>query len=116
MRSELIFGCVSGMIGVVIPLSKTTFDLLSRMCFSLSAVVKGVGGFSHHSWRAFKSDKRRNLNSKGFLDGDLLESFLDPSQVQKKKVVDEMNKRAAVIKGTHRVSIGQVTALIEEMS
>ena len=39
-------------------------------------VVKGVGGFSWEEWRSFSND-RRTVPSRNFIDGDLVESFLD---------------------------------------
>lgn len=39
-------------------------------------VVKGVGGFDHAQWRAF-SNLQRTEPAKNFIDGDLIEQFLD---------------------------------------
>lgn len=39
-------------------------------------VVKGVGGFDHAQWRAF-SNVQRTEPAKNFVDGDLIEQFLD---------------------------------------
>lgn len=43
---------------------------------NLTKVIKGVGGFSHSEWRSF-SNERKTVESRNFLDGDLIESFLD---------------------------------------
>lgn len=39
-------------------------------------VIRGVGGFDHDAWRAFK-DERRTEPATNFIDGDLVEQFLD---------------------------------------
>ncbi len=43
---------------------------------ALRQVVQGVGGLSHEAWRAFAND-RRTADAHGFIDGDLIETFLD---------------------------------------
>lgn len=40
-------------------------------------VVRGVGGFSHSAWRAFSNQYMPTGVSTGFVDGDLIEQFLD---------------------------------------
>lgn len=43
----------------------------------LLQVIKGVGGFRHEDWRSFQSERVvAGRPSKGFLDGDLIESYL----------------------------------------
>lgn len=39
---------------------------------ALRGVIKGVGGFDHAEWRAFRSE-RTTAEAKGFVDGDLIE-------------------------------------------
>jgi DNA damage-binding protein 1 len=47
------------------------------VCFvSACQIVRGVGGFDFDSWRRFK-DERRSEPASGFIDGDLVEAFLD---------------------------------------
>jgi DNA damage-binding protein 1 len=41
-------------------------------------VVSGVGGLSHDHWRSFHNEHRGRTNeAKNYVDGDLVESFLD---------------------------------------
>lgn len=44
---------------------------------AMRKVVKGVGGFVHAKWRAFTNQYMPSGNSTGFVDGDLIEQFLD---------------------------------------
>ena len=43
----------------------------------MSRVVKGVGGFEHARWRAFENQHAARAASRNFIDGDLVEQFLD---------------------------------------
>jgi hypothetical protein len=44
----------------------------------LEIVLGGVGGLSHADWRTFKADHIVGpVGGNGFIDGDLIESFLD---------------------------------------
>lgn len=49
-------------------------------------VIKGVGGFDHESWRRFK-DERRTEPASNFIDGDLVEAFLDLPPAKAREVV-----------------------------
>lgn len=50
-------------------------------------MIKSVGKIEHSFWRAFHTDIKTE-NSEGFIDGDLIESFLDLSQDKMKEVAD----------------------------
>ncbi len=39
-------------------------------------VVRGVGGLFHEAWREFATERRKAPQA-GFVDGDLVEAFLD---------------------------------------
>ena len=51
----------------------------------MAAVVPGVGGLDHKFWRSFATD-RRTSPAVGFIDGDLVETFLDLSPEQQAEV------------------------------
>lgn len=48
---------------------------------ALRKVVKGVGGLSHAEWRSFENERKvgtgRPEEQRCFVDGDLIEQFLD---------------------------------------
>ena len=50
-----------------------------------------IGNFSHKQYRAFNVEKRQHP-SHGFVDGDLVESFLDLDKGAMELVVKSMNK------------------------
>jgi len=74
----LLFGTVNGAIGVVATLPPEEFKFFSGLQENLAKVIKGVGGFDHSAWRAF-SNERKIVPARGFIDGDLIEMFLDLS-------------------------------------
>jgi DNA damage-binding protein 1 len=55
----------------------------------VTQVVKGVGGLSHAEWRSFSNEHRNTDGThNNFIDGDLIESFLD----LKKESMDDVAK------------------------
>ena len=81
----LIFGTVNGVIGIVASLTPEQYQMLHKMEKCLNKVIKGVGGLSHQKWRSFFNE-RKNEEASGFIDGDLIESYLD----LKKERMDEV--------------------------
>ncbi|KAF9197041.1 DNA damage-binding protein 1a [Haplosporangium sp. Z 11] len=107
---KLLFVTVSGAIGVVATLTKDMYELFHHLETNLSKVIKGVGGLDHTSWRTFRSHAK-TLPSENFVDGDLIELFLDLSQ-------DEVNH---VLEGPDgcqpiKVPVDELTRLVEELS
>ena len=51
----------------------------------LRRVIKGVGGFSHAEWRAFQ-DEHTGSECRNFVDGDLIEQFLDLKRERMDKI------------------------------
>jgi len=64
-------------------------EFLSDLERSLAIVVKGVGKIKHRFWRNFISETK-NEPAKSFVDGDLIESFLDLSNKNKLEVVNAL--------------------------
>lgn len=87
----VIFGTVNGVIGVIASLPHDQYLFMDKLQSNLRKVIKGVGGLSHEQWRSFYNEKK-TADAKNFLDGDLIESFLDLSRVK----MDEVSKSMAV--------------------
>ncbi|EFJ23079.1 hypothetical protein SELMODRAFT_151061 [Selaginella moellendorffii] len=100
----VIFGTVNGVIGVVASLQQEQFNFLQRLQHCLAKVIKGVGGLSHEQWRSFSSE-RKNADAKNFLDGDLIESFLDLNRAKMDEVSAAMS-----------VSVEELCKRVEEMT
>ncbi|CAN0877348.1 DNA damage-binding protein 1a [Linum grandiflorum] len=86
-----IFGTINGVIGVIASLPHDQYQFLEKLQTNLRKVIKGVGGLSHEQWRSFNNEKR-TADAKNFLDGDLIESFLDLSKIK----MDEVSKGMGV--------------------
>ncbi|KAK6917109.1 Cleavage/polyadenylation specificity factor, A subunit, C-terminal [Dillenia turbinata] len=72
----VIFGTVNGVIGIIASLPQEQYTFFEKLQANLRKVIKGVGGLSHEQWRSFNNEKK-TVDAKNFLDGDLIESFLD---------------------------------------
>ncbi|XP_050293342.1 DNA damage-binding protein 1 [Anthonomus grandis grandis] len=86
-RGCVLFGTVSGAIGLVTQISQEFYEQLSELQTKLSTTIRSVGQITHQSWRAFHTDIKTE-HSEGFIDGDLIESFLDLSPDKMKEVAD----------------------------
>ena len=100
----VIFGTVNGMIGVVASLPNDLFVYLHKLQSCLTKVIKGVGGFSHDQWRSFSTD-RKTQEARNFLDGDLIESFLD----LKREKMEEVAKLAGS-------GVEEITKKVEDLT
>lgn len=100
----VIFGTVNGVIGVIASLPHEQYLFLEKLQSNLRKVIKGVGGLSHEQWRSFSSEKKTS-EAKNFLDGDLIESFLDLGRGK----MDEISKQMGV-------SVEELCKRIEELT
>ncbi|KAK7842150.1 dna damage-binding protein 1 [Quercus suber] len=86
----VIFGTVNGVIGVIASLPHEQYLFLEKLQSNLRKVIKGVGGLSHEQWRSFNNEKKV-VDARNFLDGDLIESFLDLNRRKMDEVSKAMN-------------------------
>lgn len=109
---SLLYGTVNGSLGVIASIPEKTFRFFDILQKAMNHVVKGVGNLSHNVWRSFSNERTRNemLN---FIDGDLVESFLDLSESQKRSVLAHFKN----LVGDKQINIGvdDVTKAIEEI-
>ena len=87
------------MIGVVISLSKRDFNVLKCLEKAMAKVINGIGGLSHSDWRSFSNEYRKTpKKSTGFIDGDLVELFLDPDvKSLRNEIMEIMNTDKDVV-------------------
>lgn len=83
------FTGTAGALGVIIPISEDDYRLFLSLQRALNEVIHGVGGLDHKAWRSFR-DNTKKTEAKNFIDGDLVESFLDLSKKDMEKVIDSM--------------------------
>jgi len=65
------------------------YEFLTDLELSLATVVKGVGKIKHQLWRSYHTETRIEP-SEAFVDGDLIESFLDLSKKNMLAVVNSL--------------------------
>lgn len=53
-------------------------------------MVRGVGNLDHQDWRTFNSERRKS-ECRNFVDGDLIEQFLDLSGASMASVATKMS-------------------------
>lgn len=94
-----LFGTVNGMIGVLAPLTKEQFHWLKEAEKAVLALTDGtgVGLLKHADWREVDRDGRKPEKSKGFIDGDVIERFLDLSEEDMKQVASKLNSTVAAV-------------------
>lgn len=73
--------------GLVTQLTPKMFEFLSDLERSLATVIKGVGKIKHQFWRSYHTEIRTEP-AEAFVDGDLIESFLDLSKTDMTAVVN----------------------------
>jgi DNA damage-binding protein 1 len=83
---SILFGTVSGAVGVVTQITHDLYELLYELEERLTMVIKSVGKIAHNFWRSFTNDAKIEP-AEGFIDGDLIESFLDLSRKDMTEVV-----------------------------
>lgn len=103
----MLYGTQNGVIGVLAQLPQAQFALLARVQSAMCEVVRGVGGLSWAAWRSF-SNERRTAEARNFIDGDLIESFLDLKPEQMAEVaarvdtpLEELVKRVEELTRLH---------------
>ena len=89
--SHTLFGTVDGTLGAILGIDRRTFAFFSTLERAMARVVIPVGQFWHDQYRAFQTDQRTHPHH-GFVDGDLVESFLDLDRGSMESIVAEMNR------------------------
>ena len=78
-QGSVLFGTVNGTIGLVTQFPPEQYNLLKEIQDRLAKSIRTVGKIEHSFWRSFHTE-RKTEQTTGFLDGDLIESFLDLSR------------------------------------
>lgn len=100
----ILFATISGSVGVIASLPKREYEELNQLQDILRQYIKGVGGFDHRFWRSFDSAfPRPDTESKGFLDGDLLEQILDLNRTELDRISDGLGDEAMAAKLFHLI-------------
>ncbi|XP_045776166.1 DNA damage-binding protein 1 [Maniola jurtina] len=82
----VLLATVTGAICLVVQLTPELFDFLHQLEERLTHTIKSVGKIPHSFWRSFNTDVKTEP-AEGFIDGDLIESFLDLSREMQQETV-----------------------------
>lgn len=108
----LLFGTVHGVLGAILTITEDNYAVLSLLQMAMTKVVKGVGGFSHQEWRSFQNG-RRSSPSSNFIDGDLIESFVDMPRDKQEETLKHMTLDPQG--GGESWTVDQIIHRVEEM-
>lgn len=88
----VLFGTVGGAIGLVTQIPAGFYEFLRQLEDRLTTVIKSVGKIEHNFWRSFNTELKIE-QCEGFIDGDLIESFLDLSHEKMAEVCTGLTVR-----------------------
>ncbi|KPI95266.1 DNA damage-binding protein 1 [Papilio xuthus] len=79
VHNPVLLATVHGAICLVVQVSQQLFEFLRQLEERLTRTIKSVGKVPHAFWRSFNTDIKTEP-AEGFIDGDLVETFLDLSR------------------------------------
>lgn len=86
-----VFGTVSGALGVIAQITKQQFDFLCNVQDAMREKVKTVGGLLHSHYRGFLRSSGYEKDSRNFIDGDFVESYLELSRDKQEAIAEAAN-------------------------
>ncbi|CAN8027231.1 unnamed protein product [Ixodes persulcatus] len=121
-QGSVLFGTIHGAIGLVAQLPSDFYNFLLEVQGNLTKVIKSVGKIDHtlypfvrlFTWRSF-STERKTEQAQGFIDGDLIESFLDLSRDKMQEVLQgiQMDDGSGMKRDA---TVDDLIKIIEELS
>lgn len=83
----VLYGTVYGAIGIVTQIPQDFYEFLHSLEERLTHTIKSVGKIEHSFWRSYHSGQKTEP-CEGFIDGDLIECFLDLSREKMRETVE----------------------------
>ena len=83
------YGTMEGSVGIIISLKKEVFDFLKALECALIKRMNNFGKFDYDKWRSFK-DGFNIKKSVGFVEGNIVEDFLNYDDSLKINIINEM--------------------------
>ena len=84
------YGTMEGSVGVIISLKKEVFDFLKGLEDAIVKRMNNFGSFDYDKWRSFK-DGFNIKKSEGFVDGTIVEDFLNYDDGLKMGIINQIN-------------------------
>lgn len=82
----VLYGSVNGAIGIVTQIPQDFYDFLHSLEERLTNTIKSVGKIDHSYYRSYQTTQKTEP-CENFIDGDLIESFLDLGRDKMKETV-----------------------------
>ncbi|XP_078488392.1 DNA damage-binding protein 1 [Ciona intestinalis] len=112
-KGHILFGTVHGSIGVITTVDEDLYAFLHSIQNRLAKVIKSVGNIDHESWRSFCTNEKTEAH-RGFVDGDLIECFLD---LNREKMAEVAKGLMVKEHGTKReATVDDLIKAVEEMN
>ena len=84
------FGTMEGTVGYIISLNKHVYEFLYFLQELLIKKTNMIGNFDYKMWRSFK-DGYNVIESKGYIEADIIKEFLNYDDDYKKMILKELN-------------------------
>lgn len=116
VQNSTLAGTVSGSIILFCQLSPVLFKILNELQTKLSKYLITAGRIEYSKWRNFESE-RRIEEFKNFIDGDLIECFLELSPSEQENLIKDLkiNDQNLGHNG-EEISVSYFNKLVEELS
>ncbi|XP_040569260.1 DNA damage-binding protein 1 [Lepeophtheirus salmonis] len=112
---SVLYGTILGAIGLVTQLPTDFFDFLTDLQSRLTKVIKTVGKVEHKYWRSF-SNERKSEPMEGFVDGDLIETFLDLSRDKMSEVTNGLQIADPGTGNKVDASVDDIIKIVEDLT
>ena len=86
----IFFVTLEGTLGQIIQINKEIYMFLKALQDFLIKKIENIGGFDYNNWKMF----RYGINNKiaqGYIEGDIIEKFLNNDDNYKKQILKELN-------------------------
>ena len=83
------YGTMEGSVGIIISIKKEVYDFLKALENEIIKRNKNFGNFDYEKWRSFK-DGFNIKKSVGFVEGNIVEDFLNYDDSLKMSIINEM--------------------------
>uniref|UniRef100_A0A1B6DPY2 DNA damage-binding protein 1 n=2 Tax=Clastoptera arizonana TaxID=38151 RepID=A0A1B6DPY2_9HEMI len=115
IEGSIIYGTVNGAIGLITQLNVFSFELLEQLEEKLSSTLKSVGKIEHKSWRSFITGVNSEP-SKGFIDGDLIEKFLNLSMKDMSEVAAPIMVQDVINNEKRNAKVDDIIKTVEDLA
>merc|ERR1719411_1030958 len=111
---SILYGTVHGAIGMVTQLPQEFFEFLTDFQRRLCYVIRSVGRIDHDFWRSFMNERKTEA-MEGFIDGDLIETFLDLSREKMAEIASQTQIKDA--NGVHsQAKVEDLIKIVEDLT